>query len=124
MSRIDAVHIERTMQPRLIVILLVVILDLAAPNGLCFGAPQQTVTAPAAAERKRSGPDLGVALLRSGNDPRPLVSPGQVVTRRVGVNNLRGGGDAHSSVLTVKLPVGLALQAASPSPDRTEGGSS
>ena len=60
------------MQPRLIVILLVVILDLAAPNGLCFGAPQQTVTAPAAAERKKSGPDLGVALLRSGNDPRPL----------------------------------------------------
>lgn len=114
--------IERATQSIPIAILLAVVLDVAAPGGLCFGAPEPTVTAPAAAVRKQSGPDLGVALLRSGADRRPLAAPGQVITLNVGINNLRGGGDAHSSVLTVKLPAGLTLQSASPSPVRTEDG--
>ena len=69
------------------------------------------------------GPDLGVNIIRSGADRRPLVALGQAFTVSVGVNNLRGFADAHQSILTVRLPAALALQSASPLPDRSEGSS-
>jgi len=59
--------------------------------------------------------------MRPGADPRPLVAPGQTVTVGVGVSNLNGDGEAHSVVLTVKLPPGLTLQNASPAPNKMEG---
>jgi uncharacterized repeat protein (TIGR01451 family) len=66
------------------------------------------------------GPDLGVTMFRSGDDSRPLMAAGQTVTISVGVSNLRGDSDAHSTVLTMLLPTGLKLQQARPAPDRTE----
>jgi hypothetical protein len=38
----------------------------------------------------------------------------------VGVSNLRGDSDAHSTVLTMLLPSGLQVQQARPAPERTE----
>ena len=74
-----------------------------------------------AAQAQTSGPDLSVVIMRPGADPRPLAAPGQTVTVGVGVSNLNGDGEAHSVVLTVKLPPGLTLQNASPAPNKVEG---
>jgi uncharacterized repeat protein (TIGR01451 family) len=74
-----------------------------------------------APEPQTRGPDLGVVIIRTGNDPRPLVAPGQQITLGVGVGNLNGDSDAHSVILTVKLPSGLMLQSASPAPNKVEG---
>jgi uncharacterized repeat protein (TIGR01451 family) len=78
----------------------------------------------AATGSETRGPNLAVVIMRPGADPRPLAVAGQILTISVGVNNLRGDGDAHSSVLTVKLPPGLKFQSASSAPDSVEGGSS
>jgi len=74
-----------------------------------------------AAEAQTRGPDLGVVIIRTGDDDRPLAAPGQQITLGVGVGNLNGDSDAHAVVLTVKLPSGLMLQSASPAPDKVEG---
>ena len=69
---------------------------------------------------KTPGAHPYVSMLRSGDDPRPLMAAGQTVTISVGVSNLRGDSDAHSTVLTIVPPTGLKLQQARPAPDRTE----
>jgi hypothetical protein len=74
-----------------------------------------------AAPSQTAGPDIGVALLRTGDDSRPWVAKGQTVTLGVGVNNLNGDGDAHAVVLKVKLPPGLTLQSAEPAPNTVDG---
>lgn len=66
------------------------------------------------------GPNLGLAIMRSGDDPRAVIPPGGTVTVSVGVNNMRGDADARSSVLTVILPNGLKFKQARPPADRTE----
>src|SRR5437899_1930968 len=76
------------------------------------------VASETSAHASAHGPHLGVVLMRSGPNVRPLVSPSQGVTLGVGVSNLRGDEDAHSVVLTVKLPSGLTLQSASPAPNK------
>jgi uncharacterized repeat protein (TIGR01451 family) len=74
-----------------------------------------------AAEAQTRGPDLAVVIIRTGDDDRPLAAPGQQITLGVGVGNLNGDTDAHSVVLTVKLPSGLMLQSAGPAPNKMEG---
>jgi uncharacterized repeat protein (TIGR01451 family) len=74
-------------------------------------------------EAPTRGPDLGVIVIRAGDDDRPLVAPGQQITLGVAVGNLNGDTDAHSVVLTVKLPSGLTLQSANPEPNKAEGSS-
>src|SRR5258708_2093874 len=89
----------------------------------CQLSPRATSVFPIASaiEAQTHGPDLSVVIMRPGADPRPLVAPGQTVTVGVGVSNLNGDGEAHSVVLTVKLPPGLTLQNASPAPKKVEG---
>jgi uncharacterized repeat protein (TIGR01451 family) len=86
-------------------------------------SPSATGVVPAAmaAEPQTRGPDLGVSIIRAGDDFRPLVAPGQQINLEVGISNLNGDSDAHSVVLTVKLPSGLMLQSASPTPNKVEG---
>jgi uncharacterized repeat protein (TIGR01451 family) len=74
-----------------------------------------------AAQPQTPGPDVGVALLRTGDDSRPWVAAGQTLTLGVGVNNLNGDGDAHAVILKVRLPPGLTLQSADPAPNTVEG---
>jgi hypothetical protein len=74
-----------------------------------------------AAPPQTPGPDIGVALLRTGDDSRPWVAKGQTVTLGVGVNNLNGDGDAHAVILKVNLPPGLTLRNADPAPNTVEG---
>jgi uncharacterized repeat protein (TIGR01451 family) len=73
----------------------------------------------AAGQARAHGPDLGVTMIRSGDDPRPLIVPGQTVTLSIGVSNLRGDAEAHGSVLTVIIPPGLNLGRAEPPPGTT-----
>ena len=76
----------------------------------------------AASGSETRAPHLAVVIMRPGADPRPLAVAGQTLTLSVAVNNLRGDSDAHSSVLTVKLPSGLKLESASSTPDSVEDG--
>ena len=76
-----------------------------------------------AAEGQTRGPELGVVIMRTGDDDRPLAAPGQKISLGVGVGNQNGDTDAHSVVLTVKLPSGLTLQNASPAPTKVDGSS-
>jgi hypothetical protein len=88
---------------------------------LIAGEPWSFCPVALAADPPRSdGVDLGVTVLRSGDDPRLVVSPGQKLTLSVGVNNLRGRAEAHSSVLGVTLPSAVGLVAARAAPDRSE----
>jgi uncharacterized repeat protein (TIGR01451 family) len=66
------------------------------------------------------GPDLGVTMLRSADDPRALIVPGGTVTISIGVSNMRGDADAHSSVLALTLPDGLKLEQTRPAADKTQ----
>jgi uncharacterized repeat protein (TIGR01451 family) len=79
------------------------------------------ISGAAAAEAQTRGPDLGVVIMRTGDDDRPLAAPGQKISLGVGVGNQNGDTDAHSVVLTVKLPSGLTLQNASPAPTKVDG---
>jgi len=60
-------------------------------------------------------------ITRTDQDTRPFAAPGQSITLGVGVGNLNGDRDAHSVVLTVRLPLGLSLRSASPAPSKLEG---
>jgi hypothetical protein len=113
---------RRRMLPLLVLALLSVeLVDCYLP---CLGrdAPQLLPLAVAATGREMRGPHVAVVIMRPGADPRPLVAPGQTIVLSVGLNNLRGNKDAHSAVLTVKLPTGLMLQSANPPPDSVESG--
>lgn len=95
-----------------------IVFSLAAVAGSLVGSNLESVafaTDPAQAH----GPQPFVSMFRSGDDPRPLISAGQTLTISVGVSNLRGDSDSHSTVLTMALPTGLKLQHARPEPDRT-----
>jgi uncharacterized repeat protein (TIGR01451 family) len=81
------------------------------------------ISGAAAAEAQTRGPELGVVIMRTGDDDRPLAAPGQKISLGVGVGNQNGDTDAHSVVLTVKLPSGLTLQNASPAPTKVDGSS-
>ena len=94
---------------------------LAATEGLSGASWLYTVTMLADIP-KAPGPDLGVTMLRSGSDSRPLIVRGGTVTLSVGVNNLRGGADAHGAVLRVNVPEGLKLEHARPAANSTESG--
>src|SRR5207245_4464513 len=94
---------------------------LAATEGLSGASWLYTVTMLADIP-KAPGPDLGVTMLRSGSDSRPLIVRGGTVTLSVGVNNLRGGADAHGAVLRVNVPEGLKLEHARPAANSTEPG--
>jgi len=91
---------------------------------LSGGSDPFAAFAQAAKGQQSQSPDLGVSILRSGSDDRPLIVPGQTITLSVGVNNLRGSEAAHSSTLTVTLPAGVTLHNANQPPDRVDAGSS
>jgi uncharacterized repeat protein (TIGR01451 family) len=67
-------------------------------------------------------PDLGVSVLGSGSDLRPVAAPGQSVSFRIGLDNMNGAVDAHHVSLSAVLPNGLTFQSATPPPTRIEGG--
>lgn len=99
------------------------LLTIALLCGLALktlGAPFGASEAFAAGLGKSAGADLGVTILRSGDDPRLILAPGQTFAVSVGVNNLRGGADAHDAVLTVVLPDSVKLAGAPTPPARIE----
>lgn len=74
------------------------------------------------ARQKTAGPDLGVAMIRVGDNRGPLVAPGQTVTVAVGVNNIHGDSEARSGSLTVTLSPFLKLEQTSPRAGHVEAG--
>lgn len=80
--------------------------------------PWLGATCVAIARPQAQGPDLAVIVMRADPDSRPLVAPGQTITVGVAVGNINGDSDAHSVVLTVKLPAGLKLQRSNPAANK------
>ena len=97
----------------------IITFSLAALAGTLVGSSHESVVF-ATGSTRTHGPHPNVSMFRSGDDPRPLLAAGQTLTISIGVSNLRGDSDAHSTVLTMALPTGLKLQQARPAPDRTE----
>jgi uncharacterized repeat protein (TIGR01451 family) len=79
----------------------VLMMTLGGAGGCAFGVEAQ-------------GPDLGVTILRDGDDPRGLITEGAMVTLSIGVDNLRGDTEAPSATLTVTVPDGLGVSASRP----------
>jgi hypothetical protein len=81
-------------------------LALSGSDGFAFGAK----------------PDLGVTVLSSGSDMRPVTAPGQPFSFTIGLDNMKGAADAHRVKLTTVLPKGLKFQNSYPPPTRLDSG--
>ncbi len=66
--------------------------------------------------------DVGVSVIGSGSDGRPVTAPGQSFSFNVGVDNMNGKADAHHLKLSAVIPNGLRFQSAVPPPTQVENG--
>lgn len=66
--------------------------------------------------------DVGVIVIGSGSDGRPVTAPRQSFSFNVGVDNMNGKADAHHLKLSAVLPNGLRFQSAVPPPTQVENG--